>query len=59
MGFIIDNSRLFPDPDNSHDIQCHGEICEGMGLAHLTFQMGVEDLHMGGMSVTHHLNSLL
>lgn len=34
-------------------------FCEGMGLAYLTFQMGAEDLHMGGMSATHHLNSLL
>lgn len=57
--FVNDSSRLFPEPATSLDIQCHGELCERMGLAYLTFQMGAEDLHMGGMSVIHHLNSLI
>lgn len=59
MRFVNDSSRLFPDPANSRDIQSQGELCEGVGLAYLTFQMGTGDLHMGGMSVIHHLNSLL
>lgn len=59
MRFVNDSSRLFPDPANSYNIQSQGELCEGMGLAYLIFQMGTEDLHMGGMSVIHHLNSRL
>ena len=47
MGFVNDNSRLFLAPATSHDVECHGELCEGMGLTYPAFQVGAEDLHVG------------
>lgn len=37
-------------PATSRDVQCHGELCEGVRLAYPTFQAGAEDLLVGDMS---------
>lgn len=36
---------------SSRDVQCHGELCKGMGLTYSALQAGAQDLHVGDISV--------